>query len=1513
MPGTDVESRKAKSTQLFNFIREFATLTRRPVESLDSYTKTFWLDQIPNEPECSFFAWANSDETEGELVVENWLTVERPERQDPPPVEEELKPWVDVPKWRDSSNEMPELLPKIINPNWSEDVTDSEPQFHELRDYPEIQATWDDYIQEEWWPWAEIDRRKARVQECYNELFVMHRTQLSVGDQYEFLLGVGCLHWNTPSGGNVKRHLLVLPVTVDFDFVRAIVAVKSTGSFPEVQLENDMLTVHDRPPHDIQEDVEARRGFLGENIFHTQAKTLLKAYVQGLDSEGAFIDRLARVNGKPAQKPTVAFAPALIVRRRTSRNLISVCQGIIKQLQDMEDEEMPAGVRKVVGELGVDKEVFVKKQEKAQSRHDMDHEIYFPLPYNDEQRDILNRLTRQVGVLVQGPPGTGKSQTIANLICHLLATGERILVTSQKAPALRVLKDKLPSEIADLCVMVLGEGPDEKQELRRSVNEVANRHTNWSLRESEVRIQELQDKLSRARETKAKAFETLCAVRERETFSHSNIFGGYGGTLGEIAEQVRKDSETFCWFKDELPESVDLINSLPPECPIKKDVAIRFLKLLRQIDPTQETRSRPYLVSLSEIPSIEDFKTFVRDEKEAEKYFEERKHYLDHPAHNAFLNMETADLSDLLDNLDEFLQHLLAVKNTASDLDNRIAKEILNGNMQSYKSLQEASGDLLDYIEKQAAGVEDLEVAGLGGRPYRVMLREAKQLKEHFEQGGRRGFWCFRPAVVKQSLYLLREVTIDGQTCGSIESLSKFIKWLQLQDAIKKLEEQWAPLNTLDISQYPLNQIIAKYKQFQARLDEIIAIGDRAEALERRMEKYDRSRPKVWNDVESVRNLRDMVEAILAQRKLQEVRSEIDEAEFVVNEFCYKTHTAPENYHIRAAIRDRNIDNYARVYKQLEQLWECRHACQERDQLRSEMAKALPKLLKSMEASYKDEKWDHRLYKLNDAWQWLCADRWLSQMADPSLEDSLTQKVEKARQDASHALTRLAAEKAWKSCMESMTESNFQSLMAWRKAIDRVGKGTGKYVERNRRLAKERLEECRGAIPAWVMPLYKVLDTVDVHPGIFDVAIIDEASQSGPEALFLSFIAKQIVVVGDDQQIRPENVGVDQGEVHQLQQFYLRDINNWEIFGATESLFSISEVRFGNQVRLREHFRCMPEIIAFSNRLCYQDQPLIPLRQFGRDRLTPVLKRNYVPGAYQEKGNKVNLKEAEAVAASVEECCNDPAYAGKSFGIISLLHSSEQAKYIEKLLIKRLDAEEIEKRNIVCGDAYDFQGDERDIIFLTMVSARSDQTRIATMSDEKAKRRFNVAVSRARDQVLLFHSIEESELGQNCFRRRLLSHFKEPQIDPIGAQPWDIAELYRASRNNPRRRGNQPSPFDSWFEVDVFLAIAGQGYLAIPQYEIHGYRIDIVVIGTVLQVAVECDGDQWHGPEKYAEDLHRQSQLERCGWNFFRIRSSRFYRDPDSALFPLWAMIEEQEEPNNVEEPAADSEEKGPK
>ncbi len=156
----------------------------------------------------------------------------------------------------------------------------------------------------------------------------------------------------------------------------------------------------------------------------------------------------------------------------------------------------------------------------------------------------------------------------------------------------------------------------------------------------------------------------------------------------------------------------------------------------------------------------------------------------------------------------------------------------------------------------------------------------------------------------------------------------------------------------------------------------------------------------------------------------------------------------------------------------------------------------------------------------------------------------------------------------------------------------------------------------------------------------------------------------------------------------------------------------------------------------------------------------------------------------------------------------------------------------------------------------------------------------------ARDQMWLFHSVTRNDLSTTCLRQRLLEFFEETKPQKIGG--IDRMELERRAVQDNRAVVKSPQPFDSWFEVDVALELLRKGYFIIPQYVVANKRIDLVVEGGHSRLAVECDGDEWHGIDKYEEDMQRQRMLERCGWEFFRVRGSAFYLDREKALCGLW-------------------------
>jgi len=409
---------------------------------------------------------------------------------------------------------------------------------------------------------------------------------------------------------------------------------------------------------------------------------------------------------------------------------------------------------------------------------------------------------------------------------------------------------------------------------------------------------------------------------------------------------------------------------------------------------------------------------------------------------------------------------------------------------------------------------------------------------------------------------------------------------------------------------------------------------------------------------------------------------------------------------------------------------------------------------------------------------------------------------------------------------------------------------------------------------------------------MFDVIIVDEASQCGVEALPLFYLGKRILIVGDDKQISPDAVGLPRDSVHRLMEEFLHDFHFKSSFDIESSLFDHGKLRYGtSRITLREHFRCMPEIIRFSNDLCYSDTPLIPLRQYGPNRLPP-LEHVFVSGGYREGSNNriVNRPEAEAIIERIAEMCGDSRYDDKTMGVV-VLQGEAQAALIENQLLERLGAEEMERRRLVCGNPYNFQGDERDIMFLSLVAASN--ARIGPLTKAADERRFNVAASRARDMMILFHSVTSNDLGASCLRKRLLDFFENTRPQQIAG--IDREELERRAAQDNRGVVKPPQPFDSWFEVDVALELLRKDFAVLAQHEVAGKRIDLVVEGGQARLAVECDGDHWHGPDRYEDDMQRQRQLERCGWEFFRVRESAFYANKESALAGLWQALEERD------------------
>jgi very-short-patch-repair endonuclease len=515
------------------------------------------------------------------------------------------------------------------------------------------------------------------------------------------------------------------------------------------------------------------------------------------------------------------------------------------------------------------------------------------------------------------------------------------------------------------------------------------------------------------------------------------------------------------------------------------------------------------------------------------------------------------------------------------------------------------------------------------------------------------------------------------------------------------------------------------------------------------------------------------------------------------------------------------------------------------------------------------------------AWEWRQLQDELDRRAGVSL-DELQLRIETLSRELLDVTSQLVEKRTWIGLIRKTSQDQKQALGAYAAMRNKITK-TGKGVRdaELRAGARREMTVATGAVPVWIMPLNEAAETFDPRTTQFDVVIIDEASQCDPTAMVALYLGRQAIIVGDDEQVTPVSVGMDMEQVQKLIQGHLDGIPHKELYDGEFSIYEFAQIAFGGVIRLVEHFRCAPDIIAFSNDLSYKNE-IKPLREATSIALSPhVLSYRVDDGRARIDG--VNDAEAEAIASLICAAIEQPEYAASgaekpvSVGVVSLV-GDQQAIRINEILRQRIEPAEYKRRQLLCGDAAQFQGDERDVMFLSVVDTPPPQPPLPMRQEGPKKifkKRFNVAASRARDQMWVVHSLNhEIDLKPGDYRRRLLEHAVDPEA-------WERELQKRMDKS------------ESVFEDRVLKYLTAAGYRVLPRYRVGSYRIDLVVAGGGKRLAVECDGERHFGPDKLQEDMDRQAILVRLGWQFVRIRGSVFFRDEDRAMRPVLQRLEE--------------------
>ncbi|MEX0775460.1 MAG: AAA domain-containing protein, partial [Phycisphaeraceae bacterium] len=1450
-----------RALAIFRYLRELAHLRTAVIRDLRSYERVFWLDAVRDKPGCSarcFRSEANwlVNETADEDV---WLTV-RKMREPPIPLQpESIKAWI-APDSGKASDSPPRLLDRIVihapRPKPRRMVTemgargqiargDEEPsckvteeEYELLENHPEVAAAFNHYLQTDWNPWAEKHAAWTDFQEhVYSPLFAIHRDLKRLGEEFELVLGLGCLTWLTPSAQQVRRHLVVAQVTLEFDPAGGMFTLRPGSDGAKLALEVDMLDPSEQPTVVQMEVVRSDLSKADDDPWEFESiDRAIRGFAQAIEDDGTYDPAAYEAKGME-KVPQVAFAPVLLLRRRTSRGLLLAFEAIIEQLQ--KGEVIPPGVRRLTntatGEPQGEPALQAPTSLPAATR------IYFPLAANEDQRQIIERLDGRHGVLVQGPPGTGKSHTIANLICHLLATRQRVLITAQTPRALQVLRDKLPLEIRPLCLSILGNDKEAQDNVEDSVRNITDKADSWNSDQASEEIRKAETELDRLTQRQATLEREVRTFREAEIHEHTVAEGAYSGTAQAIARQVHQDAQRFAWFKD----------SVEPEAspPVDGGALTAYLDGMFHLSRRRKVelgKRRP--VRGIDIPSDDTLIRLTR-----------AFHMLEAkvlPVADGELHLGTLPLTDLQaarDALRALQAAVQQVPSTAAPWAANALSDVLRGTGAGWDSLLAQTITTVAEYAGVAAGLDKSDIRLPAGRRFDVLLADIRDLLSHLRCGGGLGFFLFRATIVRRTRYLWREATVDGRPCDHVAALNTAKAHLECSAAVART---WALWDGKYIPSTRTNsQQFGELRELCAILTRVLSIRPLIEAASAALARLHLADVPGLHDLHAVDGFAARCDRVVNRLEYAAVWTQLDARADALRAGASAPNAHPIWAQLADAVEQREERAVTAALTEVAALEADAAWLEEWTILDEQISDVLPKLAGSMAETHTDPAWKSRIADWRGAWRWAQADAWLAKYTYPRRAAGVEVELQQTKQRIKTCLVQASAARAWHSCLESMSPAHQQHLNAWRQANKKIGKGTGKHAGHWRRVAQGELEKCRDAIPAWVMPLYRVFESITPAPGIFDVVIVDEASQCGPESLILFYLAKKVIVVGDDKQISPSNVGVNRNQAMTLLHQHLDGIDLAHTFDVDSSLFDHGQVRLGKRITLHEHFRCMPEIIRFSNDLCYKGA-LIPLRQYPPRRLAPFVARRVLDGKRAGGAQSArNQAEAEAIVNVIAACCADPMYKDKTMGVISLL-GEHQAKVIEHLLLKRIGAEEIERRRIVCGDAYSFQGDERHVVFLSMVVAvKDDETRgFAALTRLSDMQRFNVAASRAQDQLWLFHSVMPEDIGNHqCMRHRLLTYFYDPARHAARSVGVDLVDLRRQVAM-PDRPETAPAPFDSWFEVDVYLRIADRGFRVLPQYHAGRHRIDLVVEGKT-RLAIECDGDVWHGPERFDEDL----------------------------------------------------------
>ncbi len=1365
-----------------------------------------------------------------------------------------------------------------------------------LRDYAyraEVEKQYAAYMEDRWVPWADGERRRRRQSRLYVRLFTLHQQMsgslLEAPVELVWGLGVGVVDVpGTPAAYPLITQLVDLSVNAR----TGAVEIRPRDAEPRVEL--DYYAALDR--NGAERAAAHRAEQAGRHVLQQASEALspfdpatyrpaIAAALDALTPVARRAGDLAMVgSGVPDQPLPIRVSEGwvLFARPRSSNLLVHDLEQYRRLLQDIAgDEKLPDAVRAIVSdpssevapvELPRFRGVSTATRPRGVDVDGSIQDLYFPKAFNDEQLRIVQLLEVHDGVVVQGPPGTGKTHTIANIICHWLATGRRVLVTSMKEPALAVLREHLPEQIRPLAISLLGSEHEGMRQFEESVQHIASEVQSIDQAALEAEVAQLEEAIDGLHARLAR-IETEIGRWARLNQARIDIDGDSLSPM-DAAQEILDRGEQYEW----IPDALGVGPQYAPR--VGDDDMDRLREARRQLGA--------------------DIEYVAHDLPPATEFPDARALLQMHQGLSGFVRMSAQGRGDLPQvphgaegALNELALALARVRALRAQGQDQIARPGTRLHTRLRSTPDADAFKLLEHLAQELAGAAELRTVFLA-KPVEAPTAadqdgELMQALQNLA-AGRRAFGLMGGFGKTETRRAVEAITVDGHSPAQTADWQHALGFLNLQQRLRQLGARWnalcADLGLAEVDPTQPQGVVAALEQVQAyRAARELAVAEAdvsAHALSlfpewppsARVAVDDGALAQLERVVAHQHSAQRLGEVWVAKARLQkalEGRSGrvVEDLRVFVNDMLGNPKVDESQL---LAAWSGSMAELARLQRLVPWLQTVSEVTQ---RIAQSGAPQYARLLRQPAGA------DDRLVPPDwrRAWRMRCVATHLT-LIDPQNEfRRLTRVRGELDQDLARAYRDLVVRRTWLQLARNTSANARAALQAYLNAIQRIGKGTGKRAARYRQDAREAASEAHAAIPCWIMPHYRVSETLPVQLGLFDLVIIDEASQSDLSALPAIFRGRRLLIVGDDRQVAPEAIGMEEDRIKALMQRHLAEqVPLYRAqMSADRSIYDLAKVVFARSgVMLKEHFRCVAPIIEYSRREFYHGE-LLPLRLPPlAERLDPPLVDVLVEDG--ERRGDVNLPEARFIVDEIKHLLGDARMSGRSIGVVSLL-GDEQAVRIWEMLGEELGPETLQRYRIACGDARTFQGKERDVMFLSMVCAPNDVG--APLSRDSFAQRFNVAASRARDRMYLVRSVQPEQLPESDrLRRRLIEHFAAPfPMADGGADP--------DARRDPRQLCESP------LEREIYDWLADAGYRVTPQVRVGTYRIDLVVDGVNhARLAIECDGDKHHGPDKWSADVRRQRVLERVGWTFWRCFASTFVRRRQAVLDDLARTLE---------------------